>query len=193
MKYIDEYRDGDLARQIAQRIAAEAHPTQQYNFMEFCGGHTHAISRYGVSDLAGRLSGQGGVDAVQPAEVADWLANRGLYLGGRFPHEQCPFDPGPSGGRDPVVVHDEGVLEEEIGHGSLNEVLGAMGHEVSYAPGLPLTINNVDLHIDQGEFCVFVGPSGCGKSTLLRMLAGLEEITGGEILIDDKEIGRAHV
>lgn len=67
------------------------------------------VRRYGVADLAGRLSGQGGVDAVQPAEVADWLANRGLYLGGRFPHEQCPFDPGPSGGRDPVVVHDEGV------------------------------------------------------------------------------------
>lgn len=37
-----------------------------------------------------------------------------------------------------MLVHDEGVLEEEIGHGSLNEVLGAMGHEVSYAPGLPL-------------------------------------------------------
>jgi DNA polymerase bacteriophage-type len=37
-----------------------------------------------------------------------------------------------------MLVHDEGVLEEDIGHGSLNEVLGAMGHEVSYAPGLPL-------------------------------------------------------
>ena len=48
------------------------------------------VRRYGVADLAGRLSGQGGVDAVQPAEVADWLANRGLYLGGRFPHEHAP-------------------------------------------------------------------------------------------------------
>ncbi|MEY4753594.1 MAG: hypothetical protein RJA44_1269, partial [Pseudomonadota bacterium] len=44
-------------------------------------------------------------------------------------------------------------------------------------------IRNVDLHIRQGEFCVFVGPSGCGKSTLLRMIAGLEEISGGELLI----------
>jgi hydrogenase expression/formation protein HypD len=51
MKYIDEYRNGDLARQIAQRIAEEAHPSRQYNFMEFCGGHTHAISRYGVLEL----------------------------------------------------------------------------------------------------------------------------------------------
>jgi multiple sugar transport system ATP-binding protein len=41
----------------------------------------------------------------------------------------------------------------------------------------------VNLHIAQGEFCVFVGPSGCGKSTLLRMIAGLEEISGGELLI----------
>jgi multiple sugar transport system ATP-binding protein len=44
-------------------------------------------------------------------------------------------------------------------------------------------IKGVDLHVEQGEFCVFVGPSGCGKSTLLRMIAGLEPITGGEIAI----------
>ncbi|WP_211471096.1 ABC transporter ATP-binding protein [Collimonas humicola] len=46
-------------------------------------------------------------------------------------------------------------------------------------------VRNVDLHIAQGEFCVFVGASGCGKSTLLRMIAGLEEIGSGELLIDD--------
>ncbi|UVK96700.1 ABC transporter ATP-binding protein [Pseudomonas sp. B21-048] len=46
-------------------------------------------------------------------------------------------------------------------------------------------INNVDLDIEDGEFCVFVGPSGCGKSTLLRMIAGLEDITAGELLIGD--------
>ena len=43
--------------------------------------------------------------------------------------------------------------------------------------------HGVDLQIDNGEFCVFVGPSGCGKSTLLRMVAGLEETTGGSIAI----------
>jgi hydrogenase expression/formation protein HypD len=51
MKYIDEFRDGDVARQIAAQIAAEVRPDRRYHFMEFCGGHTHAISRYGVSDL----------------------------------------------------------------------------------------------------------------------------------------------
>ncbi|WP_034918361.1 sn-glycerol-3-phosphate ABC transporter ATP-binding protein UgpC [Erwinia sp. 9145] len=44
-------------------------------------------------------------------------------------------------------------------------------------------INNVDLEIQHGEFCVFIGPSGCGKSTLMRMIAGLETISAGEISI----------
>jgi hydrogenase expression/formation protein HypD len=51
VKYIDEYRDGGLARKIAATIAAEADPEGSYALMEFCGGHTHAISRYGIEDL----------------------------------------------------------------------------------------------------------------------------------------------
>jgi len=51
MKYIDEFRDGGIARKIAERLALEAQPQRQYSFMEFCGGHTHAISRYGIADL----------------------------------------------------------------------------------------------------------------------------------------------
>lgn len=51
MKHVDEYRDGDLAKALAERIAAEAVPDRKYRFMEFCGGHTHAIFRYGVQDL----------------------------------------------------------------------------------------------------------------------------------------------
>jgi len=51
LKYIDEFRDGDVARKIADRLAIEARGERQYSFMEFCGGHTHAISRYGVSEL----------------------------------------------------------------------------------------------------------------------------------------------
>jgi multiple sugar transport system ATP-binding protein len=52
-----------------------------------------------------------------------------------------------------------------------------------YAPGLPMTINDAALEVASGEFCVFIGPSGCGKSTLLRMVAGLEDISEGELLI----------
>ena len=51
MKYIDEFRDGEVARGIARRIGEEAQPDRSYNLMEFCGGHTHAISRYGIKDL----------------------------------------------------------------------------------------------------------------------------------------------
>lgn len=49
-------------------------------------------------------------------------------------------------------------------------------------------IHGVDLDIKHGEFVVFVGPSGCGKSTLLRLIAGLEEITDGELSIDNKVV-----
>ena len=45
-------------------------------------------------------------------------------------------------------------------------------------------LKNINLDIETGELIVFVGPSGCGKSTLLRMIAGLEKITEGELLID---------
>ena len=51
-----------------------------------------------------------------------------------------------------------------------------------------IVINNVDLEIKDKEFVVLVGASGCGKSTILRMIAGLEEITSGEILIGDKKV-----
>lgn len=53
-------------------------------------------------------------------------------------------------------------------------------------------IDNVSLEIKDKEFVVLVGASGCGKSTLLRMIAGLENITSGEILIDDKVVNNVH-
>jgi multiple sugar transport system ATP-binding protein len=49
-------------------------------------------------------------------------------------------------------------------------------------------IHGIDLDIQHGEFVVFVGPSGCGKSTLLRMIAGLESISGGNVLIDGQRV-----
>lgn len=52
----------------------------------------------------------------------------------------------------------------------------------------PYTIRDVNLQIGEGEFCVFVGPSGCGKSTLLRMIAGLEDITSGDLSIGGKRM-----
>ena len=56
------------------------------------------------------------------------------------------------------------------------------------AYGKVKVIHGISFDIEDGEFVVLVGPSGCGKSTLLRMLAGLEEISGGEIVIDGKVV-----
>jgi len=63
---------------------------------------------------------------------------------------------------------------------SLNSVYKAFGKTV--------ISSDINLEIKEGEFVVFVGPSGCGKSTLLRMIAGLEDITSGELKIGDKRM-----
>src|SRR5260221_8000788 len=66
-------------------------------------------------------------------------------------------------------------------------VIEFQGVSKSYA-GDTLAVDNLDLTINEGEFMVFVGPSGCGKTTALRMVAGLEEITDGTILIGDRVV-----
>ena len=60
--------------------------------------------------------------------------------------------------------------------------------QIHKAYGKVKVLHGLEFDIADGEFVVLVGPSGCGKSTLLRMLAGLEEISGGEILIDGKVV-----
>jgi multiple sugar transport system ATP-binding protein len=67
-----------------------------------------------------------------------------------------------------------------MSHISLKKVRKVFGDAV--------IIPGADLDINKGEFVVFVGPSGCGKSTLLRMIAGLEDTTSGEIIIEDKDV-----
>src|SRR3954469_2704110 len=62
-------------------------------------------------------------------------------------------------------------------HISLRSIQKAYG-------GTAQVIRDVDLQVEAGQFCVFLGPSGCGKSTLLRMVAGLEEISAGDLHID---------
>ncbi|RWX79202.1 ABC transporter ATP-binding protein [Neorhizobium lilium] len=62
---------------------------------------------------------------------------------------------------------------------------------VSKTFGEAKVIPDINLEINDGEFVVFVGPSGCGKSTLLRLIAGLEDVSGGQILINGKEVTAA--
>jgi multiple sugar transport system ATP-binding protein len=63
-------------------------------------------------------------------------------------------------------------------------------HDVSKSFGSTNVISEVNLDISDGEFVVFVGPSGCGKSTLLRLIAGLEDLTSGNILIDGRDVSK---
>ncbi len=60
--------------------------------------------------------------------------------------------------------------------------------KVTKSFGATDVIKGVDLEVREGEFCVFVGPSGCGKSTLLRIIAGLEDATSGDILLDGRRV-----
>ena len=60
----------------------------------------------------------------------------------------------------------------------------------TYAPSHPPVLREVDLEIGEGEFCVFIGPSGCGKSTLLRVIAGLEDLTQGELTIGGERMNK---
>src|SRR5207247_1462090 len=63
-----------------------------------------------------------------------------------------------------------------------------LGEVTKVYPNGVKAVDGVDLEIHDGEFVVLVGPSGCGKTTLLRMIAGLEDVTDGAILIDDVDV-----
>ena len=63
---------------------------------------------------------------------------------------------------------------------------------ISKSFGTAKVLHDIDLAIKDKEFVVFVGPSGCGKSTLLRIIAGLEEATSGQIIIDGQDVSEAH-
>ncbi|MFZ5960364.1 ABC transporter ATP-binding protein [Pseudomonas knackmussii] len=61
-------------------------------------------------------------------------------------------------------------------------------HNVEKRYGSACAVKDVNLHLPQGKLVCFLGPSGCGKTTLLRMIAGLENLSGGEILLDGEDI-----
>ena len=60
--------------------------------------------------------------------------------------------------------------------------------EKRYGKNSPLVVDHMNMSIEKGEFVVFLGPSGCGKTTTLRMIAGLEDVTAGDITLEGKSI-----
>jgi hydrogenase expression/formation protein HypD len=85
VKYIDEFRDGKVAKNLAASIRATVEAGRNYSFMEFCGGHTHAISRYGLSDLlpptVRMVHGPGCPVCVLPIGRVDMAINLALNHG----------------------------------------------------------------------------------------------------------------
>ncbi|CRH33837.1 Maltose/maltodextrin import ATP-binding protein MalK {ECO:0000255/HAMAP-Rule:MF_01709} [Pantoea ananatis] len=79
-------------------------------------------------------------------------------------------------------------MRAALASGEESTMASVVLRNVTKAWGDTVVSNDINLEIGEGEFVVFVGPSGCGKSTLLRMIAGLETITRGELLIGDKRM-----
>jgi multiple sugar transport system ATP-binding protein len=80
---------------------------------------------------------------------------------------------------------EEDFMEKESLTGSLQ-----IRKVNKWYPGNVHAVIDMDMEINEGEFIVFVGPSGCGKTTLLRMIAGLENISGGEIILDGRSMNK---
>lgn len=149
MKYVEEFRDGSLARGIAARIALEVQPDRVYRLMEFCGGHTHAISRYGVRallpDNVQLIHGPGCPVCVLPAgrvdNAIDLVLRHGAVLCTYGDLLRVPASGGASlmraraeGGDVRIVYSVTDALELAVRHPQRQIVFMAIGFETTTPP-----------------------------------------------------------
>ncbi len=116
---------------------------------------------------------------LQPARAVLGQAFGGLDAGHRADPDPRLVQPEAAGARPDLRRR---ASKKDQGNGIMGSI--TLGESVEKSFGATNIIPDIDLEIEDGEFVVFVGPSGCGKSTLLRLIAGLEDTTGGTILID---------
>jgi ABC-type Fe3+/spermidine/putrescine transport system ATPase subunit len=89
--------------------------------------------------------------------------------------------------REQTLRHDEGAAEAAPSKPSTSSGLVLRGLTKRFGENV-LAVDDIDLHIEHGEYVVLLGPSGCGKTTTLRMIGGHEEPTSGEILLDGQSL-----
>ena len=198
MKYVDEFRDGATAQGIAEAIAAEILPDRTYRIMEFCGGHTHAISRFGLEDLlppAIRLiHGPGCPVCVLPTgriEMAIELAKRpGVALCTYGDMLRVPGSGGGSllkaraqGATVRMVYSPSDAVDYAKAHPDIQVVFFAIGFETTTPPTAMVIKDAMRLGLD--NFTVF-----CNHVLTPPAIAHI--LDQGEVQLDGF-IGPAHV
>lgn len=204
MKYVDEFRDRALAAGIAAAIAREAKPGRDYRLMEFCGGHTHAIARYGLADLlpvnVRMIHGPGCPVCVLPIgriDSAIELAGKpGLILCTYADTMRVPASKGTSllrakaAGADIRMVYsaaDAIAIARE--HPEREVVFFAIGFETT-TPPTALVVRQAALE-GLTNFSVF-GNHVLTPAAITAILESPEAVTAGGSLLDGF-IGPAHV
>ena len=205
MKYVDEFRDGDLARGLAAAIAREARPGRSYNLMEFCGGHTHAISRYGLKDLlpanVNMIHGPGCPVCVLPIgridNAIELAARPGVILCTYADTMRVPASKGTvaAEGEGARRGHPHGVLERRRARASPSEhpdrevVFFAIGFETTTPPTAVAIVQAEALGL--ANFSVFCNHV-LTPSAIANILESTEVREIGTVPLDGF-IGPAHV
>ena len=201
MKYIDDFRNGALARSLADAIARAVQPDRRYNLMEFCGGHTHAISRYGIEDLLPSqirmIHGPGCPVCVLPVGRIDdalWIARQpGVILCTYGDMMRVPgskrdslFKAKADGADIRMVYSTEDALSVAEAHPDRQVVFFAIGFETTTPPTAMAVLEAERRGL--GNISFF-----CNHVLTPSAMVAILETSGAESVAIDGFVGPAHV